>query len=159
MTEERIVIELTDDNFEELVVKAKLPVVVDCYAVWCGPCRMLSPIIDELAGDYKDKINVYKIDVDRNPKTAEKFNVMSIPTVLYFKDGEKVMVETLRGSVGIKAKVTKDIMPGVVNMMHGWDESNANVLTNDDARDPITGFTEFRVNLCRIKKIQEREGA
>ncbi|HLA04879.1 MAG TPA: molybdopterin-dependent oxidoreductase, partial [Syntrophales bacterium] len=85
-----------------------------------------------------------------NPADAERFGI---------KDGEKVMVETLRGSVGIKAKVTKDIMPGVVHMMHGWDESNANVLTNDEARDPITGFTEFRVNLCRIKKILEGEGA
>ncbi|HLA29163.1 MAG TPA: molybdopterin-dependent oxidoreductase [Syntrophales bacterium] len=85
-----------------------------------------------------------------NPTDAERLGI---------KDGEKVMVETLRGSVGIKAKVTKDIMPGVVNMMHGWDDSNANVLTNDEARDPISGFTEFRVNLCRVKKIPEGEGA
>jgi len=75
------------------------------------------------------------------------------------KDGDEVMVETLRGNVRIKAEVTEEIMPGVVHMMHGWDESNANVLTNDEARDPISGFTEFRVNLCRVKKISEKKGA
>lgn len=90
MSDEFSAIELSDADFEEKVVKSKEPVVVDCYAVWCGPCRMLSPIIDELAEDYKGKIDVYKIDVDKNPKTAEQFGVMSIPTVLYFKDGKKV---------------------------------------------------------------------
>jgi anaerobic selenocysteine-containing dehydrogenase len=78
---------------------------------------------------------------------------------LMIKDGDEVMVETLRGNVRIKAEVTEEIMPGVVHMMHGWDESNANVLTNDEARDPISGFTEFRVNLCRVKKISEKKGA
>jgi thioredoxin 1 len=90
MAEESTAIEISDADFEEKIVKGKEIAVVDCYATWCGPCRMLSPIIDELAGEYKGKINVYKLDVDKNPKTAEKFSVMSIPTVLYFKDGEKV---------------------------------------------------------------------
>ena len=90
MAEESTALEISDADFEEKVVSGKETAVVDCYATWCGPCRMLSPIIDELAGEYKGKINVYKLDVDKNPKTAEKFSVMSIPTVLYFKDGEKV---------------------------------------------------------------------
>jgi anaerobic selenocysteine-containing dehydrogenase len=85
-----------------------------------------------------------------NPVDAEKYGI---------KDGEDILVETLRGRVQVKAKVTADILHGVVNMMHGWDESNANELTNDEARDPITGFTEFRANLCRVKKITEKEGA
>ena len=69
------------------------------------------------------------------------------------KDGDLVKVETLRGYVRLKSRVTEDILPGVVNMMHGWEEANANVLTDDEARDPITGYTEFRVNLCRVEKI------
>ena len=68
-------------------------------------------------------------------------------------------MESLRGSVRIRARVTEEILPGVVNMMHGWEEANANVLTNDEARDPISGFTEFRVGLCRVKKILEEEGS
>jgi len=79
-----------------------------------------------------------------NPADALKLDI---------QDGEEVTVETLRGSVRIKARVTEDIIPGVVNMMHGWEEANVNVLTNDEARDPISGYTEFRVNLCRVKKI------
>jgi anaerobic selenocysteine-containing dehydrogenase len=74
------------------------------------------------------------------------------------KDGDEVMVETIRGSLRIRAEVTEDIIPGVVNMMHGWEESNVNVLTNDEARDPVSGYTEFRVNLCRVKKISGKEG-
>ncbi|MDY7035365.1 MAG: molybdopterin-dependent oxidoreductase [Thermodesulfobacteriota bacterium] len=81
-----------------------------------------------------------------NPNDAEKFGIAN---------GDEVMVETLRGEVKIKANVTKDIMPGVVHMMHGWEESNANILTNDDALDPISSYTEFRVNLCRVKKLSE----
>jgi thioredoxin 1 len=83
-------IELTDEEFESKVLKSKLPVVVDCYAVWCGPCRMLTPIIEELAEEYKGKITVYKLDVDKNPKSSEKYELMSIPTILYFAEGKMV---------------------------------------------------------------------
>lgn len=87
--------------------------------------------------------------LEMNPVDAVKSGI---------RDGDKVRVETLRGGVDIKAKITEDIIPGVVNMMHGWEEANANVLTDDEARDSISGYTEFRVNLCRVTKISKGEG-
>jgi len=80
----------SDADFEEKVVKSSLPVLVDFFAEWCGPCRMAAPIIDELAEEYKDKVTIGKLDVDKNTETAAKFGVMSIPTVIMFKDGKEV---------------------------------------------------------------------
>ena len=80
----------TDSNFEEQVIKAKGSVMVDFWATWCGPCQMASPIIDQLADDYKGKVVIGKLDVDENQATASKFGVMSIPTVVLFKDGKEV---------------------------------------------------------------------
>jgi len=79
---------LTDDNFDEIVLKSKKPVVVDFWAEWCGPCRVISPMISELAEDYKDRIIVGKMDVDNNPSTPAKYGVRNIPTVLFFREGE-----------------------------------------------------------------------
>ncbi len=81
------VTDITDADFESKVMKSDTPAVVDCWAVWCGPCRILSPILDELAGEYAGKINVFKLDVDTNPVVSQKYRIMSIPTVLYVKDG------------------------------------------------------------------------
>jgi thioredoxin 1 len=82
---------LTDSNFEEELKSAQgRPVLVDFYADWCGPCKMLAPIIDEIAKEFNGKIVVGKLDVDANPITAQKFNVMSIPTIIIFKDGQPV---------------------------------------------------------------------
>lgn len=81
---------VTDANFEQEVVDSKLPVVVDCWAIWCGPCRVLSPLIDELGQEYAGKIKVCKLDVDHNPETTRAFGILSIPTVLYFRDGKEV---------------------------------------------------------------------
>lgn len=80
----------TDSNFDELVVKSKTAVMVDFWAPWCGPCQMAGPVIDELADEYKGKIVIGKLDVDDNQQTAGKFGVMSIPTVILFKDGKEV---------------------------------------------------------------------
>ena len=82
------VFEITQSNFEEKVEKAELPVLVDFWASWCQPCRMLSPIIDELGKDYAGKITVGKINVDEQGPLAAKFGVMSIPTVILFHHGE-----------------------------------------------------------------------
>jgi len=83
-------IELTDKNFEENVLKSDKPVLVDFWAEWCGPCRIVGPIVDELATEYDGKALVGKVDVDNNPEVATKFGIRNIPTILFFKDGEVV---------------------------------------------------------------------
>lgn len=80
---------LTDSNFEEFIGKHET-VVVDCWAPWCGPCRMLSPTIDAMAGDHKGKVAFGKLNTDDNFETASKFGIMSIPTLLYFRNGKLV---------------------------------------------------------------------
>ncbi len=83
-------LEITDANFDEVVLKSDKPVLVDFWAAWCGPCRMVGPIIEEISVDYKDKAVVGKLDVDANQEFAAKYGVRNIPTVLVFKDGEVV---------------------------------------------------------------------
>lgn len=83
-------IELTDATFESLVLKSDKPVLVDFWAVWCGPCRMVGPIVQEIGEEYGDKVVVGKLDVDHNPETARKFGIRNIPTILFFKNGEVV---------------------------------------------------------------------
>lgn len=82
--------EITDNNFNEEVLQSEGTVLVDVFADWCGPCRTLSPIIEEIAVEYKDKIKVWKLDVDKNPNTPGKYNILSVPTLLFFKDGKLV---------------------------------------------------------------------
>jgi len=81
---------VTDSDFQTQVMSAKLPVLVDFFAEWCGPCKMAGPILEEISETYKDKVIVAKINVDQNQESAQKFDVMSIPTVVLLKDGKEV---------------------------------------------------------------------
>ena len=81
------VVHVTESNFEEEVVKSDVPVLVDFWAEWCGPCKMIAPILDEIAKEYGEKLKVCKIDVDSNPDIAPKFGIRGIPTLIMFKDG------------------------------------------------------------------------
>jgi len=85
----------TDQNFEEEVLKSELPVLVDFFAVWCGPCQMMAPVIEEMAKELEGKVKIGKMNVDESPQTAEKFGIMSIPTLILFRGGEPV--KTLTG--------------------------------------------------------------
>lgn len=98
-------IEFTDGNFDTEVLKSSLPVLVDFWAIWCGPCRMISPIVEELAEEYAGKIRVGKVDVDSNPATAMRYGIRSIPTLLLFKDGQ--VVEQIVGAVPKRVLVEK----------------------------------------------------
>jgi len=88
------IVELSSENFQEEVMNSDLPVLVDFYAEWCGPCKMISPIIDELAETYSGKIKVGKLDIDQASSIASAQGVMSIPTIIFFKNGEKVEENT-----------------------------------------------------------------
>jgi len=102
--------QVTDDNFGTEVEQQKGLVVVDFWATWCGPCRMVAPIMEQIAGQYAGKVKVTKLDVDANQKTAMRFNVRSIPSILFFKDGAHV--DTLVGAYPkpvFEEKITRHI--------------------------------------------------
>ncbi len=82
--------DITDATFESEVLQSEKPVVVDFWATWCGPCKMIAPILEEVAGEMGEKVKVTKLDVDSNSKTAGKYNIMSIPSLLFFRNGQVV---------------------------------------------------------------------
>lgn len=90
---------LTNQNFESEVMQSDIPVLVDFWAVWCGPCKMLSPIVSEIAEEYAGKVKVGKVNVDDEPALARRFGISSIPTLILFKNGEQAAV-----SVGVRPK-------------------------------------------------------
>jgi thioredoxin 1 len=90
-------LEITDANFADEVEKSDIPVLIDFWAVWCGPCKMIAPIVEELAGDFQGKAKIGKVDVDNNPMIAGKFGIRSIPTLLIFKGGQ--VVDQIVGAV------------------------------------------------------------
>jgi len=106
MAENANITTLTDNNFEDEVLDADEPVLVDFWATWCGPCRQIAPIVEDLADEFEGRATVGKVDVDENPQTAQEYGVRSIPTILFFKDGE--VQEQLVG-VSDKRSLTKKL--------------------------------------------------
>jgi len=101
---------VSDGDFERTVLGSRIPVLLDCWADWCGPCHMLAPTIDALARDYAGRVLVAKLDVDANQKTTMKFNVRSIPALLFFKDGKHVdTIVGLTQRPALEAKIAKHL--------------------------------------------------
>jgi len=83
-------VKIDDGNFGQIVLKSEIPVLVDFWAPWCAPCRMVAPVVEELAEEYDGRVSFAKLDVDQNPKTASKYRIMSIPSLIIFKNGQPV---------------------------------------------------------------------
>ena len=105
-------LEVTDSTFAQEVLQSNQPVLVDFWAVWCGPCRAVAPIVEELAGDYEGKLKVMKLDVDNNPQTAVAYGVQSIPTLLVFKGGQEVdRIVGVQPKAAIAARLERHAAP------------------------------------------------
>jgi thioredoxin 1 len=102
--------EVTDNNFQAEVLEAEVPVLVDFWAPWCGPCRRVSPVVEEIAGERGEQLKVVKLNIDENQETAIRFNVMSIPTLMVFKHGE--VAKTVIGAYP-KRKLEQELEPAL----------------------------------------------
>jgi len=100
-------LQVSDSNFEDEIIKSEIPVIVDFWAPWCGPCHMVSPVVEELAQQYDGKFKVAKMNVDENTQTPTRYGIRAIPTILLFKDGE--LKDTIVGAVG-KANIEKSML-------------------------------------------------
>jgi len=103
-------VEITDANFEQEVIKSDIPVLIDFWAVWCGPCKAIAPIMTELAAEYDGKLKVGKLDIDNNQEVSVKYGIRSIPTLLLFKDGK--IVDQIVGAVP-KAQIVAKLSPHI----------------------------------------------
>ncbi len=97
------IVYVTDDSFEQEVIKSDIPVLVDYWAEWCGPCKMIAPILDEIAGDYAGKVKIAKLNIDENPSTPPKYGIRGIPTLMLFKGGN---VEATKVGAVSKSQLT-----------------------------------------------------
>jgi len=97
------IVHVTDDNFESEVLKSSQPVLVDYWAEWCGPCKMIGPVLADIAGEYEDKLKVVKLNIDDNPNTPPRYGIRGIPTLMIFKDGE---VEATKVGAVSKSQLT-----------------------------------------------------
>lgn len=102
------VVEITDQTFDTQVLSAAIPVLVDCWAPWCGPCRMVGPVLEQLAEEYAGRIKIAKLNVDENPRIASRYAIRSIPTMLVFNRGE--MIDTMVGALP-KAEIEQRLQP------------------------------------------------
>jgi len=118
---------VTDETFEELVLKSERPTVVDFWAVWCGPCKMVAPEMEKLAAKYDGKVDVVKVDVDANPRLSQAFNIMSIPTIAYFKPGA-----TPQGVVGFRPLEQLEVQFGLTEF------ETATAATDAPATETVT---------------------
>ena len=103
-------IEVTDENFQQEVMKSETPVLIDFWAAWCGPCKMIGPVVEEIAKEYEGKLKVGKVDVDNNPEISMQFGIRSIPTLMVFKGGK--VVEQIIGAVP-KKNLMEKVLPHI----------------------------------------------
>ena len=104
------IVEITEANFADEVEKSELPIMVDVWGEGCGPCKMIEPLIDQIAGDFEGKARVGKLNIGENMSIAAKFGISGVPTILFFKGGEEVEAERIRGASGdIKDQITKKL--------------------------------------------------
>jgi thioredoxin 1 len=97
------IVHISDESFEEEVLQSEKPVLIDYWAEWCGPCKMIAPVLDEIAGEYSDRLKVVKLNIDDNPQTPPKYGIRGIPTLMVFKNGQ---VEATKVGAASKAQLT-----------------------------------------------------